>query len=255
MISRKMAARRAGRSLAVFASALALGACVPGDHRGQSGDPPSPPPTAPGASASPSGSTDPLAECPASGVRIRSTGSDAAMGLRALGLELVNCGDTPYQLNGYPALHVFDEQRDPIRCGGQGGQGDHLGLRPAAPAADSAPGNERATAGCSGATWSPTRQSSPPTAEPDGGARGRPTAQAVDPDGPVDLGNTGRIGVSAWKKADPSAPAPTRPAPPPIPSAEPSSVSPPTAAVSPARQLVMSLRVKRQNASAQKSVA
>ncbi|MDG4761692.1 DUF4232 domain-containing protein [Micromonospora sp. WMMD710] len=31
-------------------------------------------------------------------------------------------------------------------------------------------------------------------------AAGQP-AEDVDPDGPLDVGNTGRIGVSAWRKA------------------------------------------------------
>ncbi|MFG3421952.1 DUF4232 domain-containing protein [Micromonospora sp. NPDC048063] len=42
-------------------------------------------------------------------------------------------------------------------------------------------------------------------------AAGRP-AQVVDLDGPIDLGNTGRIGVSAWKKMA-TDPTPTRPVP------------------------------------------
>ncbi|MEV1142929.1 DUF4232 domain-containing protein [Micromonospora sp. NPDC049799] len=37
---------------------------------------------------------------------------------------------------------------------------------------------------------------------------GRPP-QDVDPDGPIDLGNTGRIGVSAWKKLPEPTPTPT----------------------------------------------
>ncbi|MET8039723.1 hypothetical protein ABZU25_02530 [Micromonospora sp. NPDC005215] len=81
MVSGDTAAPR--RVIATVAMALALGGCTTGDHRGQGGDPPSRPPIAP----SPSPSTDPLADCPASGFRIRSTGGDAAMGLRALGLD------------------------------------------------------------------------------------------------------------------------------------------------------------------------
>ncbi|MBQ0981209.1 DUF4232 domain-containing protein [Micromonospora sp. M61] len=228
MISRKMAARRAGRSLAVFASALALGACVPGDHRGQSGDPPSPPPAAPGVSASPSASTDPLAECPASGVRIRSTGSDAAMGLRALGLELVNCGDRPYQLNGYPVLHVYDEQREPIMLRVVNGAKEITSGFDQPPRKVALAPDERATAVV---LWRNLVTDSTVVATNGefltvAPAAGQPPHE-VDPDGPVDLGNTGRIGVSAWKKADPSAPVPSRPAPPPAPSAVPSSVSPP----------------------------
>ena len=33
------------------------------------------------------------------------------MGLRALGLNLINCGRKPYRVNGYPAVHALDERR------------------------------------------------------------------------------------------------------------------------------------------------
>ncbi|MEU4470895.1 DUF4232 domain-containing protein [Micromonospora sp. NPDC023888] len=225
MISRNRAApRRASRAFVALASALTLGACVPADHRGQGGDPPSPPPTPPSRSTS----TDPPVECPASGVRIRSTGGDAAMGLRALGLELVNCGDRPYQLNGYPVLHVFDEQHEPIMLRVvNGGKEITSGFDQPPRKLTLAP-NERATAVV---LWRNLVTDSTVVATNGeyltvAPAAGQP-GEEVDPDGPIDLGNTGRIGVSAWKKADSPAPAPTRPAPPPTPSAVPSSVSPP----------------------------
>ena len=200
----------------------------PADHRGQAGDDPNPPPAASGASASPSASTDPLAECPASGIRIRSTGADAAMGLRALGLELVNCGEQPYQLNGYPVLHVFDEAREPIMLRVVNGAKEITSGFDQPPRQVTLAAGERATAVV---LWRNLVTDSTVVATNGefltvAPAAGQP-AEEVDPDGPIDLGNTGRIGVSAWKKADPSSPAPTRPAPPPAPSAVPSSVSPP----------------------------
>ncbi|WFF01757.1 DUF4232 domain-containing protein [Micromonospora sp. WMMD964] len=224
MISSHVAARR--RAGAAVATALLLAACTTGDHRGQGGDPTGPPPTAP--SGTPSAGGVPLAECPESGVQIRSTGSDAAMGLRALGLELVNCGGRPYQLNGYPILHVFDEQREPIMLRVVNGAKEITSGfdQPARPVTLAA--GERATAVV---LWRNLVTDSTVVATNGeyltvAPAAGRPAVE-VDPDGPVDLGNTGRIGVSAWKKADPSTPVPTRPAPPPAPSAVPSSVSPP----------------------------
>ncbi|WP_433127538.1 DUF4232 domain-containing protein [Micromonospora sp. CA-240977] len=225
MVSGDTAARR--RISAAVAMALALGGCTTGDHRGQGGDPPSRPPTAPSPSTS-STSTDPLADCPASGVRIRSTGGDAAMGLRALGLELVNCGDRPYQLNGYPVLHVFDEQHEPIMLRVvNGGKEITTGFDQPPRKVTLAP-NERATAVV---LWRNLVTDSTVVATNGEYLRVAPAAgqpgEEVDPDGPIDLGNTGRIGVSAWKKTESSAPAPTRPAPPPMPSAVPSSVSPP----------------------------
>jgi hypothetical protein len=224
MISSRTAARR--RAGAAVTAALLLAACTPGDHRGQGGDPTGPPPTV--SSPTPSASVGALAACPASGVRIRSTGGDAAMGLRALGLELVNCGDRPYQLNGYPILHVFDEQREPIMLRVVNGAGEITsGFDQPARPVDLAPA-ERATAVV---LWRNLVTDSTVVATNGefltvAPAAGQP-AEEVDPDGPIDLGNTGRIGVSAWKKADPATPVPTRPAPPPAPSAVPSSVSPP----------------------------
>ncbi|MDG4835457.1 DUF4232 domain-containing protein [Micromonospora sp. WMMD967] len=192
--------RRFGAAAAV---PLALAACTPGDHRGQGGDPTGPPPTV--SSPTPSASIEPLAECPASGVRIRSTGSDAAMGLRALGLELVNCGDRPYQLNGYPVLHVFDDQREPVMVRVVNGAREITsGFDQPARPVPLAPG-ERATAVM---LWRNLVTDSTVVATNGkyltvAPAAGQPAAE-VDPDGPVDLGNTGRIGVSAWKKADPA---------------------------------------------------
>ncbi|MFF0150927.1 DUF4232 domain-containing protein [Micromonospora sp. NPDC005203] len=192
MILRDTAAWR--RISATAAAALVLGACTAEDHRSQAEDGPRKPPTAP----SPSASIDP---CPATGVRIRSTGGDAAMGLRALGLELINCGDRPYQLNGYPVLHVFDEHREPVLLRVvNGGKEITSGFDQPPREVTLAP-NDRATAVL---LW--RNLVTDPTVVATNGeyltvapAAGQP-AEEVDPDGPIDLGNTGRIGVSAWKK-------------------------------------------------------
>ncbi|MFD6678644.1 DUF4232 domain-containing protein [Micromonospora parva] len=211
---------------AAVAVPLALAACTPGDHRGQGGDPTGPPPTPSSPARSPS--VAPVAECPASGVRIRATGGDAASGLRALGIELVNCGERPYQLNGYPVLHVFDEEREPIMLRVVNGAKEITLGFDQPPRKITLAAGERATAVV---LWRNLVTDSTVVATNGefltvAPAAGQP-AEEVDPDGPIDLGNTGRIGVSAWKKADPSTPVPTRPAPPPAPSAVPSSVSPP----------------------------
>ncbi len=150
------------------------------------------------------------------------------MGLRALGIELVNCGDRPYQLNGYPVLHVFDEEREPIMLRVVNGAKGITSGFDQPPRKVTLAAGERATAVV---LWRNLVTDSTVVATNGefltvAPAAGQPAAE-VDPDGPIDLGNTGRIGVSAWKKADPSAPVPTRPAPPPAPSAVPSSVSPP----------------------------
>ncbi|MEU6028008.1 DUF4232 domain-containing protein [Streptomyces tauricus] len=52
--------------------------------------------------------------CPKSGLRFAADQGDAAMGLRAMGLDVTNCGDEPYKLNGYPAVTVLDASGDPF---------------------------------------------------------------------------------------------------------------------------------------------
>ncbi|MEV4823698.1 DUF4232 domain-containing protein [Micromonospora sp. NPDC049274] len=194
------AARR--RACAAVAAALLLSACTIDDHhRNQGGDPPGPPPP-PRATATPSASVDPLANCPASGVRIRSTGGDAAMGLRALGVELINCGGRPYQLNGYPVLWVLDEQRKPIILSVVNGAKEITSGFDQPPKPVTLQRGERAVATV---LWRNLVTDSEVVATAGAyltvaPAAGQP-AQEIDPDGPVDVGNTGRIGVSAWRAA------------------------------------------------------
>jgi hypothetical protein len=44
-------------------------------------------------------------------VRVHTVGADAAMGLRYLGLEMINCGDRPFEVNGHPAVRVLDKDQ------------------------------------------------------------------------------------------------------------------------------------------------
>ncbi|WP_221356009.1 DUF4232 domain-containing protein [Streptomyces beigongshangae] len=52
--------------------------------------------------------------CPASGLRFEADQGDAAMGLRAMGLHVTNCGDRPHRLNGYPDVLVLDASGTPF---------------------------------------------------------------------------------------------------------------------------------------------
>ncbi|WP_272920807.1 MULTISPECIES: DUF4232 domain-containing protein [Streptomyces] len=52
--------------------------------------------------------------CPESGMHLYADEGDAAMGLRAVGLHLVNCGARPLRLNGYPKLAIQDEDHRPV---------------------------------------------------------------------------------------------------------------------------------------------
>ncbi|TNH25935.1 DUF4232 domain-containing protein [Micromonospora orduensis] len=200
MIFRGLAGRwRIGVAAALV---LALGACAPGDHRGQGGDPTGPPKFTTAPSPTPSAYVSPPFWCPESGVRIRTRGSDAAMGLRALGLELVNCGDRPYRLNGYPVLWVLNEERKPIILRVVNG------ARDITPGFDQPPQQltlEKGERAVATVLWRNLVTDS--TVRATDGAyllvapvAGQPS-EDVDPDGPIDVGNTGRIGVSAWKKA------------------------------------------------------
>ncbi|MEH0969675.1 DUF4232 domain-containing protein [Micromonospora sp. CPCC 205546] len=146
--------------------------------------------------------SDLAGECPESGVRITSPGVSAAMGLRALSLQLVNCGTKPYRLNGYPVPRLYDGDGDPIPVRVVDGAEEitsgfdapprPLTLRPGEGAAATVLWRNLVTDSTVVATNGERLEIAP--------AKGRPT-QLVALDGPIDLGNTGRIGVSAWRKA------------------------------------------------------
>ncbi|MEV4544912.1 DUF4232 domain-containing protein [Micromonospora echinaurantiaca] len=210
-----MASRTPRRRLLLAAVPLAamlpLVACTPGDHAGMGGDGPA----ASGAvGASPPAAGDGPAACPESGVRIRALGTDAAMGLRALGVELVNCGTAAYPVHGYPALRLFDGDGAPIPVQlVEGAKGITSGfddpprpliLQPGERAGAALLWRNLVTDSTVVATNGERLEVAPAAGQP---------PQAVELDGPIDLGNTGRVGVSAWKKVTDPAPTPTPPAP------------------------------------------
>ncbi|MFI6130957.1 DUF4232 domain-containing protein [Micromonospora sp. NPDC051141] len=163
-------------------------------------DPLPTPPERPGAEVAPS----PSVACTPEGIRITELGVSAAMGLRAMGLDLVNCGTQPYALRGYPAVSLRDADGDPIKVriipgatgitSGFDAPPTRLVLRP----------GERAGAAL---LWRNT-VTDPAVVATEGAqldvasVAGRP-AYEVALDGTIDLGNTGRLGVSAWKRRDP----------------------------------------------------
>ncbi|MGW0774137.1 DUF4232 domain-containing protein [Streptomyces sp. NPDC002835] len=53
--------------------------------------------------------------CPDSGAAVSTGVVDAAMGRRAVVVELVNCGAEPYRVDGYPGIAALDKDRDPLR--------------------------------------------------------------------------------------------------------------------------------------------
>lgn len=52
--------------------------------------------------------------CPPAGVLVEVGPVDGAAGLRAVTLSLVNCGPSPYPVEGFPGLRLLDEQQDVV---------------------------------------------------------------------------------------------------------------------------------------------
>lgn len=203
----------------LLAGVVLLGGCaLVDDARRELGSepgrtaPPSPAVTpSPAATRTPAATSSPAASaptdggpggCPPSGVLVQPGEVDAAMGLRAMGIYLVNCGTVPYTLNGYPEVRLLDANRvpQPVTVG-HGSSGvatlENFDLPPAPVTA--APG-ERLSFGM---VWRNTVNDT--TIDPVNGvylevtpAVGQPP-QVVRPDGPVDVGTTRRVGVTAWR--------------------------------------------------------
>ncbi|MEV4809345.1 DUF4232 domain-containing protein [Micromonospora avicenniae] len=198
-----------------IAGVLLLGACTV-DHAGSGGDDGPPPVGRPGVAPTAPGD-EPSSVCPESGVRIRALGTDAAMGLRALGLELTNCGTADYPLHGYPSLRLLDGDGTPIPVQViEGAKGITSGFDDPPRPLTLHPG-ERAGAAV---LWRNLVTDSTVVATSGEGLEVAPSAgpapQAVELDGPIDLGNTGRIGVSAWRRqTEPATPAQPPASPPP----------------------------------------
>ncbi|MFE1836745.1 DUF4232 domain-containing protein [Streptomyces sviceus] len=138
--------------------------------------------------------------CPESGMHLYADEGDAAMGLRAVGLHLVNCGTRPMRLNGYPKLTIQDEDHRPVDgvrilqgtdqistgLGGDSGP-QPVVLRP----------GEAAVAGLA---WRNTTQSGEPVNAPYVRVWAEPAADPVMVVPELDLGTTGKLGVGAWRK-------------------------------------------------------
>lgn len=187
--------------VAAVAVALIAGCAVPGSPGYRTGTAPQP--------ATPSAPVSaPPAPCPRAGVLLRADATDAAMGLRALGVVLLNCGHEDYRLDGYPVVRALDEKRGTLAVKVLRGTAEIAGpmsrwdgkprpiiLRP---------GQEAVCAVVWRNTYTDIRQ--PPVNAPFlrmAPAPGRP-GQVVVPDGPLDLGSTGRLGVSPWFPAEPA---------------------------------------------------
>ncbi|KUN58031.1 hypothetical protein AQJ46_44365 [Streptomyces canus] len=138
--------------------------------------------------------------CPKSGMRLYADQGDAAMGLRVVGLHLVNCGTGPLRLKGYPKLTIQDEDHhtvdgvqilqgtDQISTGlGGDGRPQPVVLRP----------GEAALAELA---WRNTTQAGEPVNAPYARVWATPAADPVTVTPELDLGTTGELGVGAWRK-------------------------------------------------------
>ncbi|MFI5851311.1 DUF4232 domain-containing protein [Micromonospora chalcea] len=204
--------RKAAARIGLLTGATLLAGCATAPAPAPVDGLPSAPPR-PGAEAAP----PTTAACSPEGIRITGLGVSAAMGLRAMGLDLVNCGDRPYELRGYPAVTLRDADGDPIRVriipgaapitSGFDDPPTRIVLAPGERAGAALIWRNLVTDATVVATAGTELDVAPST--------GRP-AYPVALDGPIDLGNTGRLGVSAWKRRDgaPATQAPPRSDPP-----------------------------------------
>ncbi|WP_371502545.1 DUF4232 domain-containing protein [Kitasatospora sp. NBC_00374] len=144
--------------------------------------------------------------CPSSGTRVYADEGDAAMGLRVLGLHLENCGAGTVRLNGYPELQVVDEEHRPVDSVQvlHGGSAIATGTGADDPPQPVTLGpGESAYAGL---VWRNTVEAgvADPVNAPYLRVRAEAGADPVMVIPELDLGTTGRLGVGAWKKGDPS---------------------------------------------------
>ncbi|MFJ6080338.1 DUF4232 domain-containing protein [Streptomyces sp. NPDC092369] len=139
--------------------------------------------------------------CPRDGVRVTAGRVEAALGLRAMDLRLENCGSHVYRAKGYPGLRLLDRDQQTITgisvIHGSGGIATVAAFDEPPKAVTLAPGEtasagllwRNTTTGFDGATDVPYL-----TVE----ARPGALPLLVAPDGGLDLGTTGRLGVSPW---------------------------------------------------------
>ncbi|GIH14133.1 DUF4232 domain-containing protein [Rugosimonospora africana] len=195
-----MTARRAAAAAVATIAALAVPSC------GSRQDPGPLPTAVPTAVAS----TATQAACPDPGVVIRIGDVDAAMGLRALTVSMTNCGDRPYQANGYPAVRVLGDDHKPLDVRVAPGTSDitvdpaltaaprPVTLQPGGTATAVVMWRNLVTDSTVVATTGTYLEIAPTTGAP---------AQTVTPKGGIDLGNTGKLGVGPWTAASQSEPA------------------------------------------------
>lgn len=143
----------------------------------------------------------------ATGVRFTAGYTDAAMGLRVMSVEMLNCGTQPVELNGYPQVKLLDEHWQPLAVeiiDGSGGIAVVEGFDDAPQRIVVQPGETAKSA----FMWRNTYTSVDPPqvgSHVDIAAAPGGTVQSLSPASPqkdihIDLGSTGRMGVKAWHR-------------------------------------------------------
>ncbi|MFF3440598.1 DUF4232 domain-containing protein [Streptosporangium sp. NPDC002721] len=142
----------------------------------------------------------PAGPCPPSGIRVTSGDVNAAMGLRVVGLRLENCSTRAYHVDGYPLLQLLDKDRKPVTgvrvLHGSGGISTVTGFDDPPQAVTLKPG-ESASAGL---MWRNTVTDDTPIHLPYVRVNAKAGARPVTVTPELDLGTTGKLGVSPWRK-------------------------------------------------------
>lgn len=172
---------------------------------------PPPPSSAPTAAPDglrpvPTGAPEPsqAPDCPDTGVSVSTGMVSSAMGLRAMTVTLTNCGTRDMRLNGYPSVQVLDVDRKPMDVSVL------KGTEPVTSMDD--PGTHPVTlkpgdAARSSFVW---RYSAVNAATQEGSGvhvriapDPRTAKQTVQPEGGLDIGDTGFLGTTAWQAKGP----------------------------------------------------
>ncbi|WP_343041887.1 DUF4232 domain-containing protein [Streptomyces typhae] len=137
-----------------------------------------------------------------SGLLVEPGPVDAAMGLRAMTVTATHCGTGTFRLYGYPDLKALDDDREPLDVRTlRGTRQITTGVPDPGPHAVTLRHGESATVSV---VWRNTyTDTTHPAVDAPHlrvvAAPGAP-ARTVTPHGGVDVGSTGRIATTAWKK-------------------------------------------------------
>ncbi|WP_328675884.1 DUF4232 domain-containing protein [Streptomyces sp. NBC_00343] len=149
------------------------------------------------------GRAQPGPVCPHEGIRVTAGPVNPAMGLRAMDLTLENCGTRAYRVQGYPEIRLLDRDQRHVTgvsvLHGSAGIATVGGFDEPPNAVTPAPG-ERASAGL---LWRNTTGFGGAAHVPYLTVEARSGALPVllSPDGGLDLGTTGRLGVGPWRSS------------------------------------------------------